>query len=115
MSLKFNKYKSKFVNTWSESPWSTLINKCEEPKLFYRFIYGKMKHKESIMLYRNFQSVFTKETKFTQVQKGKWRIMEMQEVTVQTEEIHHLIKNREERKAAELDEESRWILNECTI
>ncbi len=68
----------------------------------------------SDLLNRSFESVFTKETEFTQPKIVRWREMEVQEVNVEIEEIHQLIKKNtlEEMKAAGSDEVSGWILKE---
>ena len=73
---------------WDTHTHRNIVDKCkEEPKLFYRFIYGKIKHQESIawlkenrevlyedlkemseVLNKNFQKVFTIESDFQKPQ-----------------------------------------------
>ena len=75
--------RNEYVRVRREEIWKDIVNKCkEEPKLFYRFINGKIKHKEIItrlkenievyedpiemseVLNKNFQKVFTTESDF---------------------------------------------------
>ena len=77
-----------------------IVDKCkEEPKLFYRFINGKIKHKEIInrlkenneiyedpkgmseVLNKNFQKVFTTESEFKKPQ-GQVRKNQMWEIKI---------------------------------
>ena len=102
----------------------------EEPKLFYRFINGKIKHKEIItrlkennevyedlremseVLNKNFQKVFTTEYYFKKPQ-GQVRKNVMWEIKISIKEIEDLMKELDERKAIEPDEVSGYILKEC--
>ena len=107
-----------------------LVEKCkEEPKLFYRFINKKMKHKESItklrengeifeeskdlceILNKNFQSVFTNETEYQQHRDE--RETRMLEFRVNKQEVMKLMKELKERKALDPDGVSGFILKEC--
>ena len=108
-----------------------IVDKCkEEPKLFYRYINGKIKSKESVtrlrennkvyedpkemseLLNKNFQKVFTKESEFQQLQRER-RETEIREVKVCRDEIMKLMKDLEERKATGPDQVSGHILKEC--
>ena len=99
----------------------------EEPKLFYRFINGKIKHKEIItrlkknnevyedpkeiseVLNKNFQKVFTTESDFKKPQ-GQVRTNEMWEIGINRKEIEEMMKELDERKAIGPDEVSGYIL-----
>ena len=108
-----------------------IVEKCkEEPKLFYRYVNGKMKNRDSItklrendiiyedpkemseILNRNFQMVFTRESEFQQLQEER-RGTEMMEIEVNQEEIMKLMNDLEERKANGPDKVSGHILKEC--
>ena len=104
---------------------------CEkEPKLFYRYINGKMTSKETIdkltkkgrvyqtaeemseLMNESFRSVFSVEMNFTEPysevqQRG------MQEVLVQRQEIDKLLEKLDARKAMGPDGVSHWALKEC--
>ena len=107
------------------------VEKCEkEPKLFYRYINGKMTSKETIdkltkegrvyqtveemseLMNVSFRFVFSVEMDFTKPysevqQKG------MQEVLVQRQEIDKLLEKLVARKAMGPDGVSSWTLKEC--
>jgi len=108
-----------------------IVDKCkEEPKLFYRFINEKTKHKERVtklkrngilyeeeeeiseLLNNSFQSVFTNETEFEEP-RVRHEVMKMKEITVEVAEIEKYLKELECRKATGPDEVSGWVLKEC--
>lgn len=108
-----------------------IVNKCkEEPKLFYRYVNGKLKKKDGIeklklngeiyeearkqaeVMNKSFQSVFTKEGEFEREQRvTKERVLS--EINVGVEELKKLMKNLDVRKAQGPDGVSNWILREC--
>ena len=108
-----------------------IVEKCkDEPKLFYRFINGKIKQKDKVerlkdgsetyedpkdmseILNKNFQQVFTKETEFTEP-RDKTSNKKMWEIIVNKDEVYELMKQLEERKAVGPDGISGQILKEC--
>ena len=108
-----------------------IVEKCkDEPKLFYRYINGKLKHKDNInklksggriyetakemseIMNKSFKSVFTAETDF--VAPAEMEIMEgLDDIKVEKEEIKRLLEKLDGRKAMGPDEVSGWILREC--
>ena len=108
-----------------------IVEKCkEEPKLFYRFINEKTKHKENIiklkkdgvlyekeeeiseLLNTSFQSVFTRETEFVEPEAMN-EVPKMGEIKVEVEEIEKYLRDLDCRKATGPDEVSGWVLKEC--
>ena len=108
-----------------------IVQKCEkEPKLFYRYINGKMKSRETIdkleregriyetaketseLMNESFKSVFNVEEEFVESiveerQEG------LQEVRVERQEIGKLLEKLDVRKAMGPDGVSGWTLREC--
>ena len=110
-----------------------MLEKCgNEPKLFYKYINGKMKMKckETIdkivkgertyqtakelseVMNESFKSVFTVEGAFIEpntieAQEG------LMEVVVQKQDVDRLLRNLDVRKAMGPDEVSSWTLKEC--
>ena len=108
-----------------------IVKKCEkEPKLFYRYINGKMTSRETInklmkdgrgyqeteemceIMNESFRSVFSDEEEFTNPcnenqQRG------IQEVVVKKQEIEKLLEQLDARKAMGPDGVSNWTLKEC--
>ena len=87
-----------------------IVNKCkEQPKLFYRYINGKLKNKEVIeklkgdnrlvedpkdmaeLLNNKFQQVFTKEPSFTRPHDNGMR-MNIKEIKINKNEIYKMMK-----------------------
>ena len=98
----------------------------EQPKLFYRFVNGKTKPKETIerlkegnkevsdpkgLLNNKFQQVFTRETDFTEPQENKIEV-HMEEIKINKEEIYKLLGELEEGEAVGRMK-SRYILKKC--
>ena len=107
-----------------------IVNKCkDEPKMFYRFINGKLKKNDAVVklrddgkvyeddkelaeiLNRNFQTVFTNESGFDPGQvlaEG-----ELESIEVDKEELEKLMRNLNGRKAMGPDGISGQVLKEC--
>ena len=109
-----------------------IVNKCkDEPKLFYRYINGKLKHKDHIIKLRregriyetaeemcelmneSFKWVFTEETSFVEPPRDAEHQEGMQDIKVDRQEIRKLLENLDVRKAIGPDDVSGWILKEC--
>lgn len=110
---------------------SDIVGKCkEEPKLFYRYVNGKLKHRDGIdklrkegiiyetpeemseIMNESFQSVFTREIDFkpprmTEQNEG------LQEIEVKKQDIKNLLETLDVRKAMGPDGVNGWILKEC--
>uniref|UniRef100_A0A0P4VWZ9 Reverse transcriptase domain-containing protein n=1 Tax=Scylla olivacea TaxID=85551 RepID=A0A0P4VWZ9_SCYOL len=105
---------------------SDIVGKCkEEPRLFYRYINGKMKHREGIsklkregriyettgemheLMNESFQSVFTKETDFMALK------VVSQNEGIQKIQIKKMLEELDVRKAMGPDHINGWILKEC--
>ena len=108
-----------------------VVEKCErEPKLFYRYINGKLTNRETIdklvrgeriyqtteemseLMNESFRSVFSVETDFIEPY-GEIQQMGLQEVLVQKQEIGKLLEKLDVRKAMGPDGVSGWALKEC--
>ena len=109
------------------------MDKCkDQPKLFYRFINGKLKMKEDIIRIRdggevvedpdamaevfnkNFQSVFTTEQNFGEEIVGQRNREGMLGFVSSLEEIKDILEKLDVRKAMGPDGVSNWILKECS-
>ena len=109
-----------------------VIEKCkEEPKLFYRFINGKLKSKEGIsnlkvdgVIYedaysqaeifnKSFQSVFTKESSFVESCEVAGS-QALEKVEVDVAEVKKIMETEDVRKCPGPDGVSNWILRECS-
>ena len=134
----WNKYKqvrNEYVTTLREEQRkfeNDIIDRCkDEPKLFFRYVNGKMKTRKSIdkirvedvvyedpkdmaqVMNSSFKKVFTKELEFTRpLAIQEFRIMEDVQVTVK--EVDELVKTLDGRKATGPDGVSGWILKECS-
>ncbi|XP_050692945.1 uncharacterized protein LOC126983856 [Eriocheir sinensis] len=108
-----------------------IVEKCkEQPKLFYRFINGKIKSRETIerlteenveiedpkgmaeLFNKKFQQEFTKESLFNEPQENNLDVY-MEEVKIDKEEIKKLLGELEEGKAVGPDGVSGFMLKEC--
>ena len=108
-----------------------IIDRCkDEPKLFYRYVNGKLKHKEGIsklkfegevyddaaeqaeIMNKCFQSVFSIESEFTGRETASRNAI-LDDIQVEVQEIHKLLGELEVRKATGPDGVSNWILREC--
>ena len=108
-----------------------VVEKCKkEPKLFYKYVNGKIKHRDEItklrrngevyetaqemaeIMNQSFKSVFTKETVFAPPEDGK-QLKGIDNITVEREEIKKLLEELNTRKAMGPDEINSWVLNEC--
>ncbi len=109
------------------------MEKCKDkPKLFCKFINGKLKSKDEISMVkageetvddpeevaevfnRYFHSVFTKENYFrgemTALEKGT----DLKEIKISVEEVKNMLEDLDVRKAMGPDSVSSWILKECS-
>ena len=108
-----------------------IVDKCkDEPKMFYRFINGKLKKSDSVaklkdggkiieedkklaeILNKNFQKVFTQETSFNpghELEQGKLNCM-----NVDKEELMSIMRKLDGRKAMGPDAVSGQVLKECS-
>ena len=108
-----------------------IVEKCKvEPKLFYRFINGRLKSQDSVLKLRvgektyereeelcevmneQFQTVFVREDDFQTPQEESY-VLEMPTITVEQCEILDLLKGLDVRKAMGPDGVNGWILKEC--
>ena len=108
-----------------------VVDKCKnEPKLFYRYVNGKMKNKQSIdrlkvenILYDDaqsqaeimntcFQSVFTRETSF-EGEGARHKCNGLREFHVDVQEVKEMMKDLDVSKALGPDGVSNWIMKEC--
>ena len=109
-----------------------IIDKCkEQPKLFYRYINGKMTHKHEIeklkwnneeynedlqmaeIMNEHFQGVFTREREGNENHQVT-SSPPMEDIEVTRQEIMNLMKNLDVRKSHGPDKISNWILKECS-
>ena len=109
-----------------------IVDKCkEEPKLFYRFVNGKLKNKKEISrlkvdgsyveeesemaeaLNNYFQEVFTKERDFIEPDSGPIEDGGLGEIEISNEEVREMLRELDVRKASGPDGVSSWILKEC--
>ena len=109
-----------------------IVNKCEkEPKLFYKFINGKMKIKDRLtklkveentyedeasmceVMIDKLQSVFVEEEAFVEPEDVQDVNDKLTGVEFEPIELLELMKGLEVRKAMGPDEISGWILREC--
>ena len=108
-----------------------IVSKCkEEPKMFYKFINRKLKTKEGVVrlkqgeiryendrdlanvLNKNFQTVFTEEEDFIELNKIQIE-RNIGEIKVDKKEIRKLIENLDGNKAMGPDEVAGRVLKEC--
>ena len=108
-----------------------IVNKCKEhPKMFYRFVNGKLKKEESIerlkgehgivddlkimaeLLNNRFQQVFTKETLFEKPTNVEGRVY-MDEIKITKSEIYKILEDLDGDKAMGPDEVSARLLKVC--
>ena len=111
-----------------------IVEKCiDEPKLFYKYINGRIKSSETIVkleregkVYENteemceimnesFRTVFNREEEFTEPRREETQggLQEMEEIQVEKGEISKLMERIDVRKAMGPDGVSGWILREC--
>ena len=109
-----------------------VIDKCkEQPKLFYRYVNGKLKNKHDIGKLRkenieytedqemaevmsdHFSEVFTRETNRNEETEQQRKSPPLRDIIVEREDIEQEIRNLDVRRAHGPDEISNWILKEC--
>ena len=109
-----------------------IIRKCkDQPKLFYRYVNGKLKNKHVIeklsrdgaeysedlemaeVINEHFQAVFTRESDRNKEEAQTARSPPMREIEVSHQEIMNQLKNLDVRKSHGLDGMANWILKEC--
>jgi len=111
-----------------------IVEKCkDEPKLFffYRYVNGKMKTKEGInrlkvdgvvyedalpqaeVMNKCFQSVFTRESEFEEVDGGSKDTV-LEEIQVDIQEVKKIMESQDVSKAPGPDGVSNWIMKECS-
>ena len=133
-SEKYKKARNDYVSLRREverNYQKRIVDKCkDEPKLFYRFINGKLKKSDCVtklkdggkifeedkelaeILNKNFQKVFTQETSFNpdqQLKQGKLKCMK-----VDKEELMTIMRKLDGRKAMGPDAVSGQVLKECS-
>ena len=102
-----------------------------EPKLFYRYISGKMKSREGVdklkvegtvyrdalqqaeVMNKSFQTVFTRESKFKIINIIAMECL-MENIKVDVKEVKQPMENQDVRKALGADGVSFWIMKECS-
>ena len=108
-----------------------VVKKCKEaPKLFYRYVNGKLKHRDGIdklkkdgktyktpaemseLMNESFQSVFTGEIDFAAPRMAK-RNVGIKEIQAERQEIKEMLGKLDTRKAMGPDGVNDWILKEC--
>ena len=108
-----------------------VVGKCkDDPKLFYRYVNGKMTYKDttvklikekriydteeemSELMNESFKSVFTREEEFEEPNKER-RLEGLREIRVEKKEIMKLLEELDVRKAMGPDGVSNWTLREC--
>ena len=134
----WNKYKlarNEYVTTLREEQKkfeSDIIDRCKnEPKLFYRYVNGKVKTNKSLdkirveeVIYEgpkviaqemnlSFKKVFTNEKEFTRPSHIQMNTVRMEDIHVTVKEVDDIIRNVDGRKATGPDGVSGWILKEC--
>ena len=109
-----------------------IVEKCKnEPKLFYRFVNGKLKNKKEISklkvngefledeelmaeeLNKCFQKVFTNEETFNEPDMEMTEEEGLDEIEVLEEEVCEMLERLDIRKAQGPDGVSNWVLREC--
>ena len=109
-----------------------IVENCKaQPKLFYRFINGKLKTKDDIVRIKNegevienpeavaeafnkqFQSVFTKEQNFNEEAVTENR-EGLNNIVISTKEIKDILEKLDVRKAMGPDGVANWVLKECS-
>ncbi|WP_435336435.1 hypothetical protein, partial [Klebsiella pneumoniae] len=107
------------------------VSKCKnEPKLFYRYVNGKMRNKDCIIRLREgnviydkvedmceimnnrLQTVFVEEDEFSEDER-EVRNEPMQEVMVDEREVRRLMEGLDIRKSMGPDGVANWVLKEC--
>ena len=108
-----------------------IVKKCkDEPRLFYRYVNGKLKHREGVnklkkegrtyesdtemseIMNESFQSVFTKEINYI-APRGIVKKEGIQEIQVTRQEIRKLLEKLDGRKAMGPDGVNGRLLKEC--
>ena len=108
-----------------------IVEKCkDEPKLFYRFINGKLKSQDTVQRLRvggelyereeelcevmneKFQTVFVQEEGFESLQNDNESLV-MPTIKVEQSEVLNLLKGLDVRKSMGPDGVNGWILKEC--
>ena len=109
-----------------------IIGKCkDQPKLFYRYVIGKLKNKHVIeklnrdsaeysedlemaeVMNEHFQAVFTRESDRNEEKAQTARSLPMREIEVSHQEIMNQLKNLDARKSHGPDGVANWIPKEC--
>ena len=110
-----------------------IVDKCkDQPKLFYRFINGKLKKKEGIsklevddleyikaadmaeVMNDSFQKVFTLEDDFNDQEEISMEGSTLNEIEVSVDEVKKMLNDLDVRKAHGPDGVSNWVLKECS-
>ena len=108
-----------------------IVEKCkDQPKLFYKFVNGRLKEKQSIerlrlngttyydpneqaeIMNKSFESVFTKEREMVN-EEGKEREKVLRYIDLEVQEVRKLLEDLDVRKALGPDSISNWVLKEC--
>ena len=108
-----------------------IVEKCKkEPKLFYKFVNGKLKEKQGIeklkfegkiyydprqqaeIMNQCFEGVFTNEGEFEEIEQVN-RMKRLSSIQVERQEILKLMEGLDVRKASGPDGISNWVLKEC--
>ena len=109
-----------------------IVDKCkDQPKLFYKYVNSKMKHKEGIEVLKvngieyedvadmtevmntHFHNVFTREKDFRELRVDEINGGCLQEIEVTLDSVKDIIRSLDVTKARGPDGISNWILKEC--
>ena len=109
-----------------------IVNKCQsQPKLFYKYVKGKIKVTDKIqsimdegksfsneediceIFNKKFQSVFTKENEFSGVAGSRKISPRLDSIVISKRMIEKELKSLDRNKACGPDEISSWVLKEC--
>ena len=108
-----------------------IVDKCKnEPKLFYRYINGRLKSKDSVSKLRVGEKIYEREEELCEVMNEKFQSVfvleddhqppidgkkapDMEEIIVERQEILDMLKKLDVRKSMGSDGVNGWILKEC--